>query len=946
MKIYATIFLILIVSIVILNPGYTQEKQIKGAISEALDEKIPWDPNVRMGTLENGMKYYIRKNSKPEDKIEFRLVLNAGAMQENEDQRGLAHFIEHMAFNGSKNFKKNELVNYLQSIGVEFGADLNAYTSFDETVYMLPIPTGNEETINKGLQVLEDWASGVEFTEEEIDKERGVVIEEWRLGRGASQRMRDQYLPVLFKDSRYAERLPIGKKSVIENASYETIRQFYRDWYRPNLMAIVAVGDLEPTEIEQKIKERFGKLKGPENERERKEYNLPDHDETFIVVLQDKEASFTNIQIAYKQNDKKTENTLREQREKIINSLYSVMINQRLNELTQAAEPPFLYGYSSYGSIYGVKPAYQSNAVVGETGVEKGLRTLLEENARVKKYGFTDSEFQRAKKELRNVYERNEKEAEKYESRQYAREYVNAFLEKEVATSADFDLKFFESTIGSINLSEINSRTEKWIRDKNRVVIITGPEKEGLTPISSEKVRALLDNIDDSNIKPYEDKLSNLQLFDKDVEIGKVVNTIEHKDVGVTEMKLSNGATVVLKPTEFKNDEILMSAMSEGGYSLYEERFSSAAFAGQVIGQGGVDNFNRTDLTKLFAGKSVRVSPYISNYAEGINGFSAPKDIETMFQLIHLYFTSPRKDEDAFSSYKAQNMMIFKNISSNPTNYFSIETLKLMSQNHPKAIFFPSEEDMNKIDLDIAYDIYKERFSDVGSFTFYFVGNFKIKEVLPLIEKYIGSLPSLDNKEIYKDMGIRPPKGDFDKVIYKGTDPKSRVSIQYRGEVEYSPEENFKLIATGELLSNRLIDIIREEKSGVYGVGASGSISRIPYESYRFTIAFPCGPENVKELTQAVYDEIDRIKKEGVSEADLAEIKEAQRLDRKENLQKNRYWLNNLSAFYRYEIDLDKFYDYEKRIESLTTNDIRETVKKYLKDDNRYQFVLLPESEE
>ena len=937
-------FSYLISSFVFCLVSFAQEREITGEIQQTLTSPIPSDPSVRIGQLENGLTYYIRQNAKPEDKIEFRLVINAGSILENEDQQGLAHFVEHMAFNGSKSFKKNELVNYLQSIGVEFGADLNAYTSFDETVYMLPIPTKDPEVLDKGMRVLEDWASGLEFSEEEIDKERGVVIEEWRLGRGADQRMRDRWFPTMFKGSRYAERLPIGKKEIIENASYETIQNFYKDWYRPNLMAVIAVGDLDPEEMEKEISKRFGGLTNPENPREREKFNVPGHQETYVAIEQDKEASFTQLQLVYKQDDQEEMKTLEDYRRRLTYDLFNNMINQRLDELRQSAEPPFVFAGTSYGNMVRTKKTYSSFALVGEEGIINGLQALVQENERVKRYGFVEGELERAKKRMLNRMEQQMKEKDKMESGRLASRYVSSFLNQSPVMSPEFSYEFAKQQLDGIALNEINEYAPKWIKESDRVVVITSPERDN-PDVTEESVMELLEKMEAEEMESYKDELAGSELMASIPTKGSITAEKRMDNVEATELILSNGMKVVLKSTDFQNDEIMMSAFSHGGHSLYgDEHYQSASYSDNIIGESGVADYSNTDLTKLFAGKTVRVSPYIGTYSEGFNGSAAPRDLETMMQLIHLYFTAPRKDQESFESYKMRNTMLYQNLMSNPQFYFQNESSKILSQNHPR-VGFPTIEDMEKIDLDKSYEIYKERFSDPGNFTFFFVGNFDAEEVKPLLETYLASIPSTNRDESWKDLGIRPPKGKLEKVINKGTDPKSQVSINYRGNAEHNNEKSYILSSLGEVLTNRLIDLIREEKSGVYGVGARGSMGRRPYESYSFTISFPCGPENVEELKNAVYDEIELIKKEGITEEDLNEVKEAQRIDRKENLKRNRYWMSSLSGFYTYERDIAEFFDYEEMIEKLTAEDIQDAAKSYLVEDNLIEIVLMPEEE-
>ena len=939
MNILKTIRILFYLLLPLLFGAQAQEKNISGQLTD----KIPIDPEVKIGTLENGLTYYIRKNSKPENKIEFRLVVNAGSILENGQQLGLAHFVEHMAFNGSKNFEKNELVNYLQSIGVEFGADLNAYTSFDETVYMLPIPTEDPEVVKKGLQVLEDWAHQISFTDEEIDKERGVVLEEWRLGRGAAQRMRDQWFPVMFKDSRYAERLPIGTKEIIETADYETIRQFYRDWYRPDLMAVIAVGDLDQGEMEQMIREQFGKIEKRVGVKERKLFEVPDHDEIYVAVAKDKEAPFTQIQLINKLEREKT-TTLFDFRKYLVYQLYNGMLGQRLDELRQSADPPFIFAGSGYGSMVRTKSNYSSFAMVGEKGIEKGLGALVVENQRVKQYGFTQGELERYKKELINRYQTAFKEKDKTESGVYAAEYVRSFLTNEPIPGRAFEFGFAEKMLPAIGLEEVNALADKWIKDSNKVVVITAPDKEGVAFPDEKEVLKILYDASNREITAYEDEMSGKALMETKPVEGKVVNRKTMESPDIIELTLSNGARVVLKPTDFKNDEILMSAYSFGGHSIYpDEDYYSASYASQIIAQSGVKSFSPTDLQKLFAGKTVRVSPYIGQLSEGLYGNAAPKDLETMLQLMHLYFTSPKKDEKAFQSFKTRNSMLYQNLMSNPQFYFRDQVNRIMDQNHPRGRGFPTIEELEKIDFEKAFGIYKDRFANAGDFVFFFVGNFEIDEIIPLINTYLASLPQNGRQETWKDLGIRNPKGAIDKVISRGTDPKSFVSINFTGDFEYNQLNNYLLSSLGDILSNRLIDIIREEKSGVYTVRASGAGAKYPIPAYTFGISFPCGPENVEKLVAATLAEIENIKENGVSGQDVAKIKEAQKIDREENLKKNRFWLNQLRNAYYHGSGLQGLNAYDSLVENLTPDDIKQAANKYLSGENKAKIVLMPE---
>ena len=910
-----------------------------------LDTTIPLDSNVRIGKLENGFTYYLRNNGYPENRVEFRLAVNAGSMQEDDDQLGIAHFVEHMAFNGSENFEKNELVDFLQSVGVKFGADLNAYTSFEETIYMLPLPTDDMEVVDKGLIVLRDWAGGLTFDKEEIDKERGVVIEEWRLGQGAQQRMRDEYFPILFKDSRYADRLPIGSRESIENTSYDRIRGFYDDWYQPEGMALIAVGDIDLDEMEGKISSTFSNLVSRSEKREKVSNEVPPHDETLVALTKDKENSFVAIQLIYKQKPN-SDQSVASFRKSYLRSLYNMMLSQRLQELLQAAEPPFIFANSSYGGFIRALDNYSSFAVVSENAIPLGLENLVRENERVKQHGFTSGELRRAIENMQNQLEQAAKELGKTESSAYAGEYIRHFLENEPSPGITYERDFFNAVIPTIKIEEINAMAKEWITDKNRVVIVTGIEKEGVVLPTEEEILQVLDGLDLSNIEPYVDNVSEEGLMSEMPSAGKVVSESKNETVDITELTLSNGLKIVVKETDFKNDEIVMSAYSLGGTSIYpDEDYNSASMASTIVASSGIKDMNIVDLQKMLTGKTVRVGPYIGSLREGFNGSAAPKDFETMLQLIHLYFTAPRKDEVAFQSMMSRNKALYQNLLANPQYYYSDQLSRIMSQNHPRGGGFPTMEELDAISLDVAFDVYLDRFFDAGDFTFFFVGNIDLEGSKSLFETYLGSLPTKDRKETWEDVGIRPPEGPLDEKIYKGEDPKSQVTINFKGEKELDKWDRYLIRSLGELVTNKLIDVLREDESGVYGVSASGGASTKPYPNYTFAIRFPCGPENVERLTEAAFSEIKKIQENGVSEEEITKVKEGQRKDREENLRKNGYWAGQLNAYYFNESDLDDFYGYEKSIERLNSDDLQRISKKLIDLSKAIKVVLYPESE-
>ncbi|WP_339895585.1 insulinase family protein [uncultured Algibacter sp.] len=915
------------------NKVIASEQNKTEEVTKQVSKDIPIDSEVKIGTLSNGLTYYIKNNNKPENKVELRLVVKAGSILEDEDQLGLAHFMEHMNFNGTKNFKKNELVDYLQSIGVKFGAHLNAYTSFDETVYILPIPSEDPEKLEKGFQILEDWAHNALLTNEEIDNERGVVLEEYRLGKGADERMMQKYLPKVLYGSKYAKRLPIGTKENLETFDYESIKRFYKDWYRPDLMAIMAVGDVDVETLEEKIKMHFGKIPSPENPRPREIFNLPNHEETFIAIESDKEAMFSRVQIMFKDNDvSKEDKTLNEYRHSIIESLFSQMINNRLDELRNSENPPFVYGYSYHGGTWAkTKDAYQSFAMTSETGQLNALKTLLEENERVRKFGFNSGEFERAKKDIISRLEKSFKDKDKTESKRIIGEYVRNFLSNDPIPGIEWEYNFNKTQLPTITLDEVNNLITDYIKENNRVVVITGPEKEGVTKVTEDQITELLNTVKNTDLKPYDDAEMANSLITNLPAIGGITDMVKDEKLGTTTLTLSNGATVTYKITDFKNDEILFDAFSYGGTSLYsDEEFKATTFANRGLTEAGVNGFNKVDMGKMLSGKIVNVRPSISNISEGFSGSSTPKDFETLFQLTHLYFTALNKDDKAFSSYLNKQKAFLGNLLASPQIYFQIEMGKFMNGKNPRYTGFPTPEKLDEANYDLAYQKYKERFADAGDFKFYFVGNIDEKKLIEYSAKYLANLPTTNSKEMYKVTDYRPLSGAHEKIVEKGTDPKSSVQIRYQGETEYNAEEAYALKSLSEVLTIKLIEKLREEEGGVYGVGARASISKIPYGWYNFTISFPCGPENVNKLKTAALAEVQKIIENGPTDEDLAKVKEAQILEHKEDLKENKFWLSLIKDVDYESKNPSEVFEFENKVTNLTKEDIQNVAKKYL----------------
>jgi len=922
--------------------GYSQskdvlKKELKEKISthKSLTTEVPVDKSVKIGKLSNGLTYYIKQNAKPENKVELRLVVNAGSVLEDEDQKGLAHFMEHMCFNGTKNFKKNELVDYLQSIGVKFGAHLNAYTSFDETVYILPIPSENPEELEKGFQILEDWAHNALLTDEQIDSERGVVLEEYRLGKGADERMLQKYLPKVLYGSKYAERLPIGTKENLENFKYESLRRFYKEWYRPDLMAVMAVGDVDVAVLEEKIKSHFGKIPAVKNPRPREIVNLENHDETFIAIETDKEASFANIKVMFKDIENyKPSTSVEDFRKSVVKGLFSQMLNNRLDELRNAEKPPFVYGYSYHGGTWArTKEAFQSIAMSSPTGQLEALNALLEENEKVKRFGFNNGEFERAKKSILSRYEKMFKDKDKTESGRIIGEYVRNFLEGEVIPGIEWEYNFYKKTLPTIKIEEVNKVIKNYLRDSNRVIVLTGPEKEGFAKVTEKEVLAVIENVNKKDLKPYEDKKVASSLIKELPEAGAIANVVKDEKLGTVTVKLSNGATIIYKKTDFKNDEILFEAFSFGGTSLYsDDEIKTIGYANGGLAEAGVGGFSKTDLGKMMSGKIVRLRPRISSYSEGLSGSTTPKDLEELFQLTHLYFTKLNKDDKAYNSFVAKQKGFLSNMLSNPSTYFQNEMGKFMYGENPRYLGFPTAEKMDASNYDLAYQKYQERFSDAGDFNFYFVGNIDERKFIEYGLKYIGSLPSKNSNENYKVPSFRPLSGSHEKIVEIGEDPKSMVQIIFQGEAVYNNKEAHAMSSLGEILSIKLVEKLREEEGGVYGVGARGNINKTPYGWYSFRISFPCGPENVDKLKTIALKELQEIIENGPTTVDLDKIKEAQLLEHKENLKKNRFWLGYLKNSDYNKSDLQRVFEVEKNTNDLTKLDIQNVAKKYLAD--------------
>lgn len=904
---------------------------------------LPRDPAIRMGKLPNGFTYIIRKNIEPKARVQLYLANKVGSVLETDAQQGLAHFMEHMSFNGTRNFPKNALVDYLQKSGVRFGADLNAYTGFDETVYQLPLPTDDKTVLDNGFRIMRDWAQNALLDPEEIAKERGVVLEEKRLGKGAEERMQNQYLPLLLNGSRYAKRLPIGQEEVLKNFKPETIRSFYKDWYRPNLQALIVVGDVDVEATEKLIRARFSDLKNPPAPKPRTNYTIPLLNKNQFIAVTDPEMPSTVAQIIVKHAGT-TVKTTGDLRNGLIRSLYNQMMGARFSELLKQSEPPFLQAGNSIGGFLAGLDAASTFVVARPGELEKGLKAALTETERVKKFGFTASELSRAKEEFMTSMESSYKERDKTSSENYVNEYLRLFLKGEASPGIAYEYAFYQKAVGGVLLAEINALAQRYLLDVNRDIIIMAPEKDKPVLPDAATVNRWIAAAKGEPLQAYKDDVNDKPLLAQLPLPGKVATEKKNEALGTTELVLSNGVRVILKPTDFKNDEIQFYGFSPGGTSLYPDAdYQSASAAAGIIGRSGVGDYSSVQLTKFLTGKQAFVSPFITERFEGLSGFATPKDLVTALQLTYLYFTAPRKDTEIFQSTISRSKAGLANRSTDPNSVFA-DTVAAVLGNYNLRRTGPSLDKLNQISLDRAFAIYTDRFADAGDFTFTFVGSFDPEVIKPLILQYLGALPAAGRKEEAKDLGIRPPAGRITKTVKKGKEPKATVRIVLTGPYQYNETNNNQVDALEEILQIRLDERLRETESGVYSPGVSAGYSKYPANRYTFTISFGCSPENVERLVAATFDEINKIRNNGPLQTDLDKFRAEEQRTTETQLKQNDFWISYLSAQYQNNEDPKDVLSYLDNLKKITTESLKITAQQLLGGENYIRLQLLPEN--
>ena len=939
------------------EPEDTAEDQADQAAEPAPwipDAPLPFDPTVVRGTLTNGLTYYIKRNEEPRDRAQLSLVVRAGSVLEEEAQRGLAHFVEHMAFNGTERFAKQAIVDYIESIGSSFGADLNAGTSYDYTVYWLEFPTDDPEILETAFQILSDWAFAISFEPEEVELERGVVLEEWRLYQGFGSRFQTNLYPLLFGDSLYAERSPIGLTEILETAPVEQLRAYYERWYRPDLMAIIAVGEFDIEAIEAKITQHFAPP--PEGEAyqeraavadptEKPSFDVPDNDAPIVDVFTDPEAPVTQVTLVRKLAPDAGRD-LAAFRRGAVEQLAFMMLNARLFERGQEADPPWLYSGAGGDSFVEPIDIQTFTIVTEQDGVEDGFAALLEEMQRAGQHGFTAAELNREVENLLSSVESAYKQRDQLESAQLAGELRNHFLGGPPVAGIEAEWELYQQLLPQVTLAEIDKLAAAWTESHNTVLLVLGPE--GIeTSEDGALAAALQTQLDGANalvVEPYSDEFDDVPLLAVIPTPGTIVEEEQLESIDAVQWTLSNGITVIAKQTDFKNDEVQFSAYSPGGHSLVpDEDFVSAEHAAALVDGSGVGPHDSVTLDKLLAGKRVSVSPYISELFEGLSGSASPDDLESLFQLITLYATEPRIDPDYFSTYESRLRTSAELRPTQPDAVLYDRANILLSQGHLRRRPL-SLEVLEELSLDRAEAVYADRFADLGDATFVFVGAFDWDELRSLTTTYLASLPTSGRAEQWRDVEVDPPDGVVDEIVYSGIEPRSQTVWVFAGDTEWSRDDVLALEVAGEMLTTRLRERVREALGGSYYIQVSARARQLPDHEYQVAIIYGSDPDRVEELVREVGIEIDWLK-DGGEQSYLDTVKEQLRTTREEQVRDNGFWLNQIVATTQLGESLAEITGFDERLQALTLEQVAASARRYLPKARYVRVVLLPEGD-
>lgn len=913
------------------------------AATPALTDALPLDPAVRAGTLPNGLRYFIRANGRPASRVSLRLAVNVGSLHEDEDQRGLAHFLEHMAFNGTRNFKPGELITFLESTGARFGPHVNAYTSFDETVYMLDVPTDREGIVVRSLLVLHDFAGGLLLDPAEIDKERGVVMEEWRGRLGAGSRLADKQLPVLLQGSRYAERLPIGTPEVLEKFPASRLRDFYERWYRPDQMALVVVGDIDPAAIETMVRARFADLARPGRPVETVARAVPPHAETLYSVATDPEAQGWTVSMVYK-HPVQAERTVADYRRLLLRQLVSQMLNLRLRDLARRPDAPFLAAEAGADLLGREVSLFQLGAAVPEGQLGPGLEALVLEARRMREFGFTDEEIDRARQALVASLERAYNERGTQESPGLAMELVRHFLQGEPVPGIEFEYRIATTYLPQVTRDEIATLARGLVGDDSRVVQAVAPEKAGVPAPTADALRAAHTRASAAPVEAWTDGTARRELVPNPPAPGRVTARREVPEVGVTVLTLSNGVEVWLKPTDFKNDQVVFSAYARGGHSVVgEDDYWDASLVTALVATGGVGGMDPVDLSRLLAGRIAQASPTVTTFTHGVNGAATPRDLEAALQVAWLSLTEPNLTPAAMDLLRKRFIGVLDNQRENPRFVFS-ERVQMVNTSGHYTARAPTVEVIKRLDLDRMRRFYEARFRRAADFTWFFVGAFTVDDVVPLVERWIGGLPSPDGPASTEGvLDVRFPEGVVTEEVKKGLEPASQTVMSFFADTGLDELEMHRARTVASLLTIRLRDILREELGGTYGVSVTYQ-NLLPQKGYgSIAVSFGSAPGNVEKLTGAVLAEIERLRKEGPDPADIARLQELERRELETSLRQNAYWLNSLQTVHLAGWDPASIARRGERIDKITPEVLHAAISAYLPLDRYTRVTLLPE---
>jgi zinc protease len=907
---------------------------------------MPNDESVRHGVLENGMTYYIKANQEPKERASFYIIQNVGALLEEDDQNGLAHFLEHMAFNGTKHFPDKGIIDFLERHGVAFGENINAYTSQNQTVYNLSdVPVTKPGILDSCLLILNDWSNFLLLTEEEIDAERGVIKEEWRTRRNASFRMYTASMKYLYPNSKFAERDVIGDLDVIENFEYDALRRFYHQWYRTDLQAIAMVGDFDAEEVEKKVVELFSKIPAVEDAPERPFYEIPDHEEPVYGLVTDAEADQTIIRfmIRHRKADDGPE-TFMGYRERYIQNLFNSMMDQRIQELVQKGDPPFVVGMINYGDFERGYEALTAIIIPKPNENDLSFTALMTELERARRFGFTQGELDRAKAEILSQWEKYYKERDKISNEEYINSYVDNFLNRDAFPSTEFAYQAVQAILPTITLEDFTQRLSTWITDQNRVLVVQGPEGDGVEHLSEAAAMAVLEQVASAEIEPYEDEELAESLVSSEPVPAEIVAKKTLEVLDAVEWTLQNGARVVFRKADYEKDQIQIRAHSKGGSSLYgDEDVPTTDMLTSLIQMYGVGDFDAMGLQKMLTGKNISLQLSLRNLSEGLSGTASPKDMEAMMQLVYLYFNQPRFDKEAHDAIIARYMAFVENMNNNPQKVMGDSLNLIITNYHPRTRIF-DQEFLQDVDYERLEEVYRDRFADASDFFFVIVGNMEEEEVKLLAQKYIGAIGDLDRSETWIDRKIYEPEGVVEKTIALPLEiPKANVNIVIKQEMEFNPYNQMAMRIIEGILDLRYVESIREEEGGTYGVGIRTSLNKWPVEKATMIINFDCDPERASELKEKVFFELEKLAKEGPSEEDLSKTTENILKDRQENKEHNAYYLSTLFNYYLYGINYDDPANYEDIVGSLTVEDIKEVMQAFYQDPNLVDVVFVPE---